>query len=136
MAFQICVGAEWPTAEIYFSPDGKPWFRIELAWLRSGLADHEARVWPLEQCVLHDAPEYFVVAKDKGSVSSLFSQFGYHWWALMPRRKLDSEVAAAASALSKALPLFLQRDGVLGLGAIGIKGGYVTNNLIRSSLPD
>ena len=134
--FQIRGGAEWPTAEIFFSPDGKPWFRIELAWLRDGLTDRDGRTWPLEQCVLHDAREYFEVAKDRGTVSSLFSQFGYHWWALMPRRKLDTEVAMAVRALSSALPIFFQGPAGIGQAAICSTDGYVANNLVRRRLPD
>jgi len=135
LPFQIRGGAKWPTAEIFFSPDGKPWFRIELAWLQDGQTDREGNAWSCEQAVLKDAREYFEVAKDEGTVSSLFSQFGYHWWSLMPQRKLDTEVAAAERALSSALQDFLQDSAAIVRPRDGAAEGYVAKNLLLQRLP-
>jgi hypothetical protein len=135
LAFQIRNGTEWPTAEIFFSPDGRPWFRIELACLGDGLSDREGKTYSREQAVLHDAREYFHVVKDQGTVSSLFSQFGYHWWSLMPTRKLDAELALAERALTSALQLFLQGPAAIGRPAGGTPEGHVAKNLYLLRMP-
>jgi hypothetical protein len=135
LPYQIRSGAEWPTAELFFSPDGKPWFRIELAWLGDGLSDREGKSFSREQAVLHDAREFFQVVKDQGTVSSLFSQFGYHWWTLMPMRKLDAELATAERALASALQTFLQGSAAIGRPAGGAPEGYVAKNLYLQRTP-
>ena len=135
LPFQIRSGADWPTAEIFFSPGGKPWLRIELAWLGDGVSDRDGNSFSRERAVLHDACEYFQVVKDQGTVSSLFSQFGYHWWSLMPTRKLDAELALAEQALTSALPTFLQAPAAIGPSAGGAPKGYVAKNLYVQRTP-
>lgn len=136
LPFQVSSGSDWPTAEIFFSPDRKPWFRIELAWLQNAQIGREASAPLRGQTLIQDAREYFQVAKDQGTVSSLFSQFGYHWWSLMPLRKLNAEVALAEKALPSALQMFLSRPTTTQLFTGDVAGGYVSKNLLFLRLPN
>lgn len=129
---QIRAGDAWPTVEIFFSPKGRPWFRIQFGWVCDGFKRHDESVLTRQQATLTDAPIRYILAKDQGAVSSLFTQFGYNWWVPFPRKKLTSEVNYANRVLSCAIEMLREPMPPAPKGA---SDGYISKNIYMSVNP-
>lgn len=105
LPFQKRSGDMWPTMEIAFCSTGRPWFSLRFGWVADGFLRYDGSRLTKQQATLTDAPVYFALAKDIGTVSSLYMQYGYNWWALLPHKKLVSELKKAKYALPAALDM-------------------------------
>lgn len=129
--FQIRSGDMWPTLEILFSSTGRPWFSVRFGWVQDGFLLYDGTCLTKQQATLTDAPLHYALAKDKGTVSSLFMQFGYHWWTPFPRKVLASEVAYAKRVLPAALDMLAGP-----LPTSTNRGeGYIAKNIYRVANP-
>lgn len=111
---QLREGEQWPTVQIRFSRRRWPEFFIDFAMLppvcqRWGIDEHQP--WtkidvPRDKAIVAYAPAYFRLSK--GERHGVNGSFGYSWFSLFPRRKLDAEVGEAMSLLPVMFDLFDQ----------------------------
>jgi hypothetical protein len=107
-------GDRWPTVQIRFNRRRHPEFFIDFAMLptvcrRWGTDEHhpwEKIEVPRDKAIVAYAPAYFRLSK--GERRGVNGSFGYSWFSLFPRRKLDAEVGEAISLLPILFDLFDQ----------------------------
>lgn len=105
---QIRSGDCWPTVEIHFRGTRRPCFTIDFAALPVECRRMAREPVPRERAIVVYAPAYFMLCK--GRHRNLDGQFGYYWFSLWPKRKLDAEVAAALALLPEVFMVF--RTGI------------------------
>jgi len=105
---QIRSGSNWPTVEIHIPRLNHPHFSIDFGVLPSECRRLGRDPVPRDKAIVLYAPAYFMLCKGRGR--GLDGQFGYHWFSLQPRRKIDRDVALAASLLPEIFGLF--RTGI------------------------
>lgn len=129
---QIQSGDLWPTVQISFSPQGKPWFVIRFGFIPDNCYRWNGELLTQKQTTLSYAPASFNLAKDQGSVSSLYMQFGYHWFSFFPKKTLLCEVEYAYNRLNFIFEFF--KNGVADPYP-EIKGGYASKNIFKEFKP-
>jgi hypothetical protein len=135
LPFQVRRDDRWPTIEIFFSPGGEPWFRIELGTIEPSNWSVDGTRVPREASTLLNVPTYFEIVKDRGTTKSLFGQFGYHWFAIRPTHKIDAEVDYARRALVSGLASFWKLSGAPVSNLSSTAFQYVDKNLAVQRRP-
>lgn len=97
-------GEEWPTVEIHFANRAHPWFSVYFAALPAVCRRPGKEPVPREKAIVVYAPAWFRLCK--GESRGLDGQFGYHWFALRPRGRLDAELDKALRLLPVVFDLF------------------------------
>lgn len=129
---QVQSSDSWPTIQIFFAPNSRPWFRLDFGLITDACYRYDGKLLSKKKATLSYAPARFSLAKDQGSVSSLFTQFGYHWFSFFPKRKLSSEVESASKALGCVFEFF--EKGIADPWP-NIKDGYVSKNIYKQFRP-
>lgn len=98
-------GALWPTVQISFDKHLRPSFHLSFAvlpnickrWKNDAYVDI-----PREKALVFEGPAYFGLCKrPHGS-----TDFGYHWFSLLPRKYLSMEVEALLDLLPELFDIF------------------------------
>ena len=93
-------GLEWPTVEILFDKRGRPALGVSFAMLPEVCCrqteNGPKEILRLEANVV-EGPAFFTLCK--GRRTNFDCDFGYRWFALRPKRKLDVEIATLKSLL-------------------------------------
>lgn len=118
-------GEDWPTVQIHFSDRARPWFTVYFAELPERCRRLGGDSVPREQAIVPYAPAYFMLCK--GESRNLDGQFGYHWFSLRPRWRIDREVQKASRLIPTLFDLF--DDGVL-RGWLDRPFGYVHDHVM------
>jgi hypothetical protein len=93
-------GLEWPTVEILFDKRSRPTLGIHFAMLPEICrrhTEHGPKEIPRLEANVVEGPAFFSLCK--GRRTNFDCNFGYRGFALNPKRKLDSEIAALESLL-------------------------------------
>src|SRR5712672_3307532 len=93
-------GLEWPTVEIVFDKRSRPALGVNFAMLPevcSRQTEHGTMDIPRLEANVVEGPAFFILCK--GQRANFDCDFGYHWFALRPRPRLDREVAVLRSLL-------------------------------------
>jgi hypothetical protein len=93
-------GPEWPTVEIVFDKRNRPAFGVNFAMLPDVCCrqtEHGSKEIPRLEANVVEGRAFFILCK--GLHANFDCDFGYRWFALSPKRKLDSEVAIFRSLL-------------------------------------
>jgi hypothetical protein len=96
-------GTDWPTVQIDFKKD-RPEFGFYFAVLPPTCQRWDGKTIPQEKGIVMYAPVWFSLCK--GKHKNLDCQFGYHWFSLFPKRRLDAEIDEAISLLPVIFDLF------------------------------
>jgi hypothetical protein len=97
------VGDDWSTVELHLSKRARPWFSVYFAALPPTCRKLGEPI-PRERANVVYAPAYFMLCK--GETRGLDGQFGYHWFSLFPRSRIDAEVGKAVHLLPLVFDLF------------------------------
>lgn len=124
-------GEQWPTVQIRFDKRARPFFHISFAVLppicRRMLGTEEIL---REKAIVVYAPAYFRLTKGRRFGDGFFGSgglFGYSYFSLFPRRKLDAEVSEVVSLLPALFNLF---DKGIPEAWLTHKFGYVDKHVI------
>ena len=121
-------GRLWPTVQILFDKRFRPSFNISFAALppicKRWKVDRYVDI-PREEALVFEGPAHFALCQ--GRKRNYDCQYGYHWFALSPRRYLDSEVEHLRSLLPGLCDLF---DSGIPDDWAGRKFGYVTKHIL------
>lgn len=93
-------GAEWPTVEIVFDKRSRPALGVNFAMLPEvccRVTEHGTKKIPRLEANVVEGPAFFILCK--GQRANFDCDFGFRGFALRPRHKLNSEVAALKSLL-------------------------------------
>ena len=133
IVLQLREGDGWPTVQIFFSPGGKPWFCIDFGLISDGAYRYDGRVVNKQEATINQASIRLSLAKTKGTVRSLFTQFGYHYFSFSPKKKTTAEVEYALSLLPVIFDLF--ENGIPNEWK-NIKNAYASQNVYKFFRPD
>jgi hypothetical protein len=93
-------GLEWPTVEIVFDKRSRPALGVNFAMLPevcSRQTEHGTKDIPRLEANVVEGPAFFILCK--GQRANFDCDFGYYWFALRPKPRLDREVAVLGSLL-------------------------------------
>jgi len=103
-------GDRWPTVEILFHKRKHPSLGVHfselpencLRWLPAG-----EQVIPRSEACVVEGDAHFVLCKElPGRFGGEFGGFGYHWFALRPKHRLDKECASLRACCTWLLERF------------------------------
>jgi len=119
-------GDLWPTVQIRFGDRARPFFKIAFAVLppvcRKAFATEDV---PRAKATVMYAPVHFRLCKGKSGRDD--DLFGYAWFSLTPRRKIDSEVREAVALLPR---LFEVLDTGVPQSWLSQEMGYVEEHIM------
>lgn len=103
-------GNEWPTVQIHFDKRFRPFLGLDFAKLppvcTRWTMDGEIIKINREIALVFEGAAYFALSKGRGR--DYHCNFGYIWFSLFPRRRIDKEIGTLLALLPELFELFDQ----------------------------